>query len=185
MPPLVTTITDWHAGAPLIQSARYGVIETSHAQFARVRLQAWPNLVSLPELWPVGTRFHAGGPADRCRLYYNQPRRCPNFLALRYIVSTQGTSFATFRAALVMLDALAELKGIDAVVCDAANLRLSDRLLARLGWQPHKPERWHRNYIRRYYGNYPQQALPLAAQPCTLAASSVGSAALVSPTAAC
>jgi hypothetical protein len=26
---------------------------------------------------------------------------------------------------------------------------MSDRLLARFGWQPHKPQRWHRNFIRR------------------------------------
>jgi hypothetical protein len=79
----------------------------------------------------------------------------PNFLALRYIVSTAGTSYRTFRAALTALDAIAELKQIDAIVCDAANMRLSDRLMARLGWEPHKPQRWHRNFIRRFYGVYP------------------------------
>ena len=35
---------------------------------------------------------------------------------------------------------------------------ISDRLLARLGWEAHKPQRWHRNYIRRYYGEYPTAA---------------------------
>jgi hypothetical protein len=79
----------------------------------------------------------------------------PNFLALKYIVSTDGTSNRTFRAALVALDAIAEIKGTDAIVCDAANMRISDRLLARLGWEPHKPQRWHRNFIRRFYGEYP------------------------------
>jgi hypothetical protein len=79
----------------------------------------------------------------------------PNFLALKYIVSTTGTSYRTFRAALVVLDAIAALKRIDAIVCDASNFRLSDRLMARLGWEPHKPQRWHRNYIRRFYGTYP------------------------------
>ena len=83
----------------------------------------------------------------------------PNFLALKYIVSTRGTSYRTFRAALSVLDAIAELKQIDAIVCDAANIRLSDRLMARLGWEPHKPQRWHRNFIRRFYGKYPQNGL--------------------------
>jgi hypothetical protein len=83
----------------------------------------------------------------------------PNFLALKYVVSTGGTSYATFRAALNVLDLVAELKRTDAIVCDVANLRISDRLLARLGWQPHKPRRWHRNYIRRFYGVYPLAAV--------------------------
>jgi hypothetical protein len=91
-------------------------------------------------------------------LYYNQPRRMPNFLALRYVVSTTGTSYRTFRAALTALDRVAELKQIDAIVCDAGNVRLSERLMARLGWEPHKRQRWHRNYIRRFYGVYPTAA---------------------------
>ena len=66
-----------------------------------------------------------------------------------------GTSYRTFRASLKVLDAIAALKQIDAIVCDAANARLSDRFMARQGWEPHKPQRWHRNYIRRFYGEYP------------------------------
>ena len=116
-------------------------------------------MAALPEFLPLGPRYHCRGAADRCLLYYNQPRRMPNFLALKYIVSTRGTSYRTFRAALMVLDAIAELKQIDAIVCDAANIRLSDRLMARLGWEPHKPQRWHRNYIRRFYGKYPQNGL--------------------------
>ena len=113
----------------------------------------------LPELLPLGPRYHARGTADRCLLYYNQPWRMPNFLALKYIVSTSGTSYRTFRAALVVLDTVAVLKQVDAIVCDAANMRLSDRLMARLGWEPHKPQRWHRNYVRRFYGEYPANTL--------------------------
>jgi hypothetical protein len=104
---------------------------------------------------PLGQRYHRRGAADRCLLYYNQPRRMPKFLALKYVVSTPGTSYRTFRASLVALDAIAALKQIDAIVCDAANSRLSDRFMARQGWEPHKPQRWHRNYIRRFYGEYP------------------------------
>ena len=89
----------------------------------------------------------------------------PNYLALKYIVSTLGTSYATFRAALTVLDAIAALKQSDAILCDAANVRITDRLLARFGWEPHKPQRWHRNFIRRFYGNYPTVRLPLPA--CT------------------
>ena len=137
---------------------RYGIVETSGGALRAVHLRPWPKLASLPEFVPLGSRYHCRGSADCCLLYYNQPRRMPNFLALKYIVSTNGTTYKTFRAALTALDAIAELKRIDAVVCDAANVRLSDRLMARLGWEPHKPERWHRNYIRRFYGVYPKTA---------------------------
>ena len=110
---------------------------------------------------PTDPGYNGGaGTADRCLLYYNQPWRMPNYLALKYIVSTAGSSYATFRAALKALDAIAAIKGTDAIVCDAGNIRLSERVMNRLGWEPHKPQRWHRNYIRRFYGRYPDVALP-------------------------
>jgi hypothetical protein len=153
------TFTNLVTGREPICARRYGVIETAAGELVAVHLRPWPKLMSLPELWPLGPRYHGRGDADRCLLYYNQPRRMPNFLALKYVVSTHGTSYRTFRAALVVLDAIAALKRIDAIVCDAANIRLSDRLMARLGWEPHKPQRWHRNFIRRFYGEYPEEAL--------------------------
>jgi hypothetical protein len=161
MPWTSATITDWEIGRETLSARRYGVIETVGGRLSAIRLRPWPKLCALPELVPLDPRYHASGAADRCRLYYNQPRRMPNYLALKYIVSTAGTSYATFKAALKVLDAVAELKRIDAIVCDAANVRLSERLMRRLGWEPHKPQRWHRNYIRRFYGEYPQVVLPV------------------------
>ena len=104
------TITDFHAGRERIRTRRYGVIETVGGRLAAIHLRPWPKLVALPELMPLDPRYHAAGTADRCLLYYNQPWRMPNYLALKYIVSTSGTSYATFRAALKVLDAIAELK---------------------------------------------------------------------------
>lgn len=154
------TIDDFDAGRERVRARRYGVIETVHGVLRAVHLRPWPKLVSLSELWPLGSRHHSRGEPDRCLLYYNQPRRQANYLALKYVVSSEGTSYRTFRAALVVLDAIAELKRIDAIVCDAANLRISDRLLTRLGWEPHRPQRWHRNFIRRFYGTYPAAVVP-------------------------
>ncbi len=151
----IETICDFDAGRERIRAARYGVIETANGELRTLGLRKWPKLLAMPELMPLGPRYHRRGAADRCLLYYNQPRRMPNFLALKYIVTTGGTSYRTFRAALTTLDAIAELKQIDAIVCDAANMRLSDRVMARLGWEQHKPQRWHRNFIRRFYGVYP------------------------------
>jgi hypothetical protein len=158
---LFETITDFDTGREAIRARRYGVIETAGGQFRAIHLRPWPKLFALSEFWTLlRARYHARGEADRCLLYYNQPWGMPQYLALKYVVSTEGTSYRTFRAALVVLDAIAELKRTDAILCDAANVRLSDRLMARLGWEPHKPQRWHRNFIRRFYGQYPAVTVP-------------------------
>jgi hypothetical protein len=170
---LCETITDFDTGRQQIRSRRYGVVETVDGRFRALYLWPWPKLVSWPEVLPLGPRYHARGTADRCLLYYNQPWRMPNYLALKYVVSTGGTSYATFRAALNVLDAVAALKRTDAIVCDVANLRISDRLLARLGWEPHKPQRWHRNFIRRFYGVYPATAMTNTAAANSLASLAV------------
>ena len=94
--------------------------------------------------------------SDRLRLYYNQPLRFPNFLALKFAVSGSETTWATAHRALEVLDEIARIKAVDAIVCDAANFRLSPRMLARHGWEPHAASRWHRNYIKRFYGVYPR-----------------------------
>lgn len=152
-------IDDWDTGREMLLQRRYGIIEAGAGDFVAVHLRPWPKLIAWPEIWPVGAAYHASGQPDRCLVYYNQPRRFSNFLALKYMVSTPAASLATVRAALAALDALAELKSTDALLCDAANSRLSDRVMRRFGWEPHKPQRWHRNYIKRFYGQYPRLAV--------------------------
>jgi hypothetical protein len=156
------TIVDWNSGREVLIRGRYGVIEAAAGRIVAVHLRPWPKLLSWPEIWLTSTTYHARGAADRCLLYYNQPRRHSNYLALRYMESTRATTYATARAALLGLDALAELKGTDALLCDAANMRISARLMARFGWTPHTPQRWRRNFIKRFYGTYPGVLATLA-----------------------
>jgi hypothetical protein len=151
---------EWKTAEETIRRQRYGVIETAGGALAAIHFRTWPKLFAWPELWPVGPVYHASGQPDRCLLYYNQPLRFSNFLALKYMVSTRGTSFATVRAALVALDDVARIKGSDALLCDAFNVRLSDRLMRRFGWESHRPQRWHRNYVKRFYGCYPDNPFP-------------------------
>lgn len=157
------TIEQWESAEQQIRQRRYGVIETSAGKLTAIHFRPWPKLLAWPEFWPVGADYHTRGQADRCWLYYNQPWSSPNYLALKYAVTTAGTPYATCRAALDTLDAIAQLKQTDAILCDASNSRLSDRMLARHGWQSHKPQRWHRNFIKRFYGKYPEIHLPLSA----------------------
>ena len=148
--PLYETITDLKSGAHRLRVRRYGVIETSATQLVSISLRPWPHLVSWPEFMLTGPKWRPRGPVDRCRLYYHQPRGHSRFLALKYVACTRGTSYATFRRSLEVLDHIAEIKRSDALLCDASNERISERLLERLGWVAHAQMRGHRNYIKRF-----------------------------------
>ena len=148
------TVTDLRADADALRRRRYGMIEVRGGQLVAIRLRPWPKFVSLFGAM-IGQWYHRRARGDRLWLYYNQPRRHPNFLALKFVVSARNTSWSTCVRALHVLDEIAHIKHSDALLCDAANLRLTPRLLARQGWQPHAPSRWHRNYIKRLYKTAP------------------------------
>ena len=133
-------------------------------RFRRVRLRPFPKIISAPEALRIGGWHHGRRPGDRLSLYYNQPLRFPNFLALKYAVSARSTRMATLTRALEALDEIARLKEADAILCDVGNWRITTKLLARWGWQPHCPSRWHRHYIKRFYGKYPPRAKWIAGE---------------------
>jgi hypothetical protein len=74
------------------------------------------------------------------------------------MVSTRDCRYATAYGALAVLDEIARIKRSDAILLDACNRRISERVLARWGWEPHTSDRQHRNFIKRFYGVYPQPA---------------------------
>lgn len=152
---LFETVTDLHAGADVIARRRFGVIEAVAGRFDRVQLRPLPKMVSLPEILTLGRYLHSRRAADRCRLFYDQPRRSPNFLAVKYIISGRGTSYQTFRRVAEALDEVARIKGTDALLCELATWRISREMMARWGWEPHCNSRWRRHYIKRFYGTYP------------------------------
>ena len=153
--PLFETITDLAMRAEKLRRRAYGVIEMVDGRFRQVRLRPFPKIISAPEIVLFGERFHRRAHGDRLWLYYNQPWRYPNFLVLKYVVSARKTSFGSLARALDVLDYIARLKQSDAVLCDVGNWRISKKLLACWGWVPHCPSRWHRYYIKRFYGTYP------------------------------
>jgi len=152
---LFESITSLTEGGDTLRRRACGVIEVVDGRFCRVRLRPFPKIVSLPEILLLGRWSHRQRSGDRCLLYYNQPRRHGNFLVMKYVVSTRGTQLATIHRALDVLDEIARLKGSDAILTDVSNWRISRRALARRGYEPHSPSRWHRHYIRRFYGKYP------------------------------
>jgi hypothetical protein len=152
------TVTDLCLGEELLARRSYGVIEMAEGVLQRVRFRPYPKIISSPEIALFGNRFHRKARGDRLWLYYNQPRRFSNFLVLKYVVSSRETSLGSLVRALDLLDYIARLKGSDALLCEAANWRVSTELIARWGWTPHCPSRWHRHYIKRFYGVYPEPA---------------------------
>lgn len=148
------TVRDLAAGAERLRRRRYGVIEVADDRFMGVRLRPWPKIVSIVGA-RLGARWHRRRPGNHCWLYYNQPLSAPGFLALSYVVSARDTTLLSLRGALTVLDEIARLKGSVAIVCEASNWRISDRLLARCGWQEHLLHARGRHFIKRFWGEYP------------------------------
>jgi len=92
---------------------------------------------------------------DRCWLYYDQPLFHRNFLAVKYVLASRDCSFATMKGAMTVLEEIARIKRTDAALADVSNAKISDRLLAREGWQRHCQPSFRRHFIKRFYGEYP------------------------------
>jgi hypothetical protein len=159
---LFEQVSDLQQGAEVLRRRRYGVIEVADERLVRICLRPWPKRASWIEARLWGRWQHHFCPGNRCRLFYNEPRSAPGFLAVSYMVSTRATTWATCRGALCVLDEIARLKRADALVCDASNLRISDRLLKRWGWAPLGSGKLHRPFIKRFYGTYPPPDAALA-----------------------
>lgn len=147
---LFTTIIDLQQQSALLRPRSHGVIEVVAGQLVSITLRPWPKVVSLAEARLGGELYHRWWRGDRCRLYFNQTRSFPNFLVLKYTLTGAGTSWKTFSTALGVLDQIAAIKRSDAILCEASNPRISDRLLRRMGWESHCPNSRRRNFIKRF-----------------------------------
>ena len=155
--PLFQTATDLTSGAEVLRLRHYGVIEVCDGRLRQIRLRPFPKIVSAIGIMLFGVWYHRKWPGDRIWIYYNQPWQFRNFLVLQYVVSTRQTSVATLRLGLAVLDEIARLKQTDAILCEVSSWRISAELLGRAGFVRHCPTRWHRHYIKRFYGVYPQK----------------------------
>ncbi len=158
--PLFETVTDLQRQQGTVRRRRYGVLHVSDGELERLSFRPFPKLFAIQEFvaWQGWRRRHTSG--DRCWVYFNQPRKFANFLAVKFVIATPQATLRTLHEMLRLLDQIAEIKGCDALLCDAANARISDRILRRYGWEAHAPSRWHRNYIRRLHQT--QNEMPLA-----------------------
>ena len=161
MPSLFESIVELEPHQETIRRRAYGVIEVVRGEFRRIAFRPWPKVISLAEIQWLGRRTHQRLRADACRLYFNQPATSRNYLALKYVVSSFGTSYRTILVAQRVLDEVARIKGSDAIVCEVTNDRIADRMMRRWGWEPHLASSGRRHYIKRFDGVYPTGGPPL------------------------
>ena len=158
MPLFHDQVTNLDQGKEKIRSRRFGVIEVVDETFRRIRFRPWPKMISSVEANWLGGWRHQNRKLNRCLLYYNQPLGSAGSLALKYVQSSLGTSYATFRGALVLLDEVAKIKNSCAIVAEVTNSKISERFILRQGWEPHLEHSRYRHIIRRFYGEYPDHS---------------------------
>lgn len=156
--PPFETITDLTADADVVRARRYGVIVARKSQLEAIHFRPWPKMISRLEVMTIGRYVHRRSRGDCCWLYYNAPASAPDFLSLVYVVSGKETTWRTFRTALKTLDNVAQIRGAAAIVTDVSNPLITERNLYRNGWQPHCEHLPGRNYIKRFYGDFPRLA---------------------------
>ncbi len=94
------SVVSLEAAADEITRRRYGVIEVNAGKFTAIHFRPWPKLISATEARWLGGWQHGRRRRDQCLLYYNQPVGHDSYLALKYVVSSFGTSYRTFHRTL-------------------------------------------------------------------------------------
>ncbi len=148
----LTPVTRLSSQRQVLLRRRSGHIIVAQTRLLAIHARWWPYFGNhLQAAWDQ--RFRR--PDDRCEIYYHVPRSAPRFLTLSYIRAGVRTTPATIRAACMVLDEIARIKGSVAIVSQVINHRLSDRILRRWGWEPHCESLGGCHVIKRFYGNYP------------------------------
>lgn len=141
-------LSGWRAGRIVTAAGRLVRVERRWMTYKATRLRVW---------WDRSRRRRR---ERECELFFHHAPGNPDFLVLGYVRSHPEAALASFYCATLVLDEIARIKGCHAIVAEVTNDRLSDRLLARWGWQRHCLSWRGRHFIKRFYGAYP--AIPVA-----------------------
>lgn len=161
MTPLIETVRDVASHQDRLRRRPYGMIEAAAGELVRIQLKPWPKIASLVEahwIQRMKTRRHR---YDVCRLFYNQPMGHRNYLTLAYVESSFKTSLKTFYKTLDTLNQIAFIKRSDAILAEVTNSRLTDRFMIRRGWERYMEHKSGRNWIKRFYGKYPDSVMKI------------------------
>ena len=126
---------------------RYGVVEVRNDREYSIRRRWFPKMPSQLEAW-IDARWRRL-PDNQLHLYYNAPFRCPGFLVLAYARAGNHTSIETFRNGLSVLDEIAKMMRMHAIVCEATNPRLTSRVMDYFGYTRHAHQLKGHHYIKR------------------------------------
>lgn len=126
---------------------RYGVVEVRNDRAYCIQRRLLPKMPSMFEAW-LDARWRRL-PDNEVRLYYNVPYRCEGFMVLAYARSGSRTSLASFRTGLSVLEEIAKLKRLQAIVCHASNPKLTERVMHYFGYTRHASHLKGYHYIKR------------------------------------
>ena len=161
MPKFFESIRHLEADSEKIRKRPYGIIEVCSGQLIAIHFRPWPKVVSSIEARWMGGWRHQRVKKDQCLLYFNQPLGHRDFLTLKYMVTTLGSSSRTVRQATKIFDQVARIKNSNAIVTEVVNPRITDRLMTRLGWARHCLHQTGRHYIKRFYGDFPPHTVSM------------------------
>ncbi len=138
-------------GSPSVDSnsvaIRYGVVEVHNDRSYRIYRRLLPKMPSVWEAW-LDAKWRRL-PENQLRLYYNVSYRCEGYMILAYAQAGQNTSVANFRTGLSVLEEVAKLKRLQAIVCHATNPRLTERVMNYFGYTRHATHLKGYHYIKR------------------------------------
>jgi hypothetical protein len=153
----LSAVEDPLAGADLIRRWRCGRIVMRDGRLVEIQRRLMCGSVSVAQVWWQAR--HGRTDDDIGWLDYHQPLGMPAFLTLDYIRTGKSAGYKTFVGACNVLNEVARIRGVSAIVAHVTNGSISDRLLQRLGWERHLQHWQGRHWIRRFYDGYPQPAL--------------------------
>ncbi len=151
------SVADPINGADQIRRWRCGRIVMRGGRLIEIQHRLSVGNVSVAQVWWQAK--YGRGDDELCWLDYHQPLGMPGFLTLDYIRSGRLAGFKSFIGATHVLDEIARVRGAVAIVAHVSNGNISDRLLARIGWQQHLSHWNGRHWIRRFYDGYPDSSL--------------------------
>jgi hypothetical protein len=140
-------VTDVSESAYQIKSWHYGEIELREGKLHRIYPRWWPRIGSAWE--SMVDSYIRRLPEDHCRVYYAFPLRSPGFMSVLYAYSGPRTSYKTLLRGVTAVEEIARLRNVQAIVCQATNPRLNERLMSRLGYVRHAHSLGSNHYIKR------------------------------------
>lgn len=142
-----------------LRNRPYGMIEVVEGRLVGIQLRPWPKFISgIEAKWADGWG-KSRDKKNQSQVFYSQPMAHRNYLTLSYAVTTLQTSWTTLSYSLALLDYIAYLKKSDAILTEVSNVRISNRLMERLGYEQHLLASKKRHYIKRFYGTYPDNRM--------------------------